>query len=193
MELLQQSDFSCIGNVAKHCDNEKMCIAENEAIIFDVAQLFCDTWDEIEQIFKEVNEGSLDADKLNLINGGVYLGCNGKNKKHNGVRDLLAYYSYSRYVIINGYSDTATGLKQKTDSFTIPIPLKELEQFADKYRNMGLTIFNQIENYLCKSKDIFTWHNGNCNCGCESGNCEGQTKNKGFGFKSSNITKNGLR
>ena len=104
---------------------KKMCIAEKEAIQFDLSQLFCEE-NEIETIYNEVNEGSLDADKLNLIQGGVYVGCNGKNKKHSGIRDLLAYYSYSRYVIINGYSDTATGLKQKTDSFTLPIPLKRI-------------------------------------------------------------------
>lgn len=192
MELLQQADFNCIGNVAQHCDKEKMCIAEKEAIQFDLSQLFCENWDEIEQIYNEVNEGSLDADKLNLIQGGVYIGCNGKNKKHGGIRDLLAYYSYSRYVIINGYSDTATGLKQKTDTFTLPVALKELEQFAEKYRNMGLISFRQIENYLCNNKDIFTWWKGNCKCGCSDGKCTG-TKAKGYGFKSTNITKNGLR
>ena len=192
MELLKYSDFKNIGNVAKHCDKEKMDVAENEAILFDVAQLFCENWDEIESIFIEVNEGSTDENKINLINGGNYVGCGGGAKKHSGVRDLLAYYSYSRYVIINGYSDTATGLKQKTDDFTIPIALKELEQFADKYRNMGLIVFGQIENYLCSNKEFFTWRKGDCKCGCSDGKCTG-TKAKGYGFKSSNITKNGLR
>ena len=192
MELLQQSDFNKIGNIAKHCDLEKLAIAENEAILFDLAQLFCENWSEIETIFEEVNNGSEDADKINLIEGGVYLGCNGKDKKHSGVRDILTYYTYARYVIINGYSDTATGLKTKTDTFTMPVPLKELEQFADKYRNMGLIIFDQVQNYLCKSKSVFTWYKGECNCGCSDGKCDG-TKAKGFGFKSKNITKYGLR
>ena len=181
MELLLQSDFNCIGDVAKHCDLEKLCIAENEAIQFDLAQLFCDNWDEIYNTFVEVNEGSDDVDKINLINGGTYLGCGEKERKHDGIRGILTRYAYARYVTINGYSDTASGLKTKTNEFSMPVPLKELEQFADKYRNMGLILFKKTKNYMdCKD--------GNCGCGCSVGKCDG-TKAKGYGFKSKNITK----
>ena len=53
---------------------------------------------------------------------------------------------------------------------------------------MGLIIFNQIQNYLCRNKGIFTWYNGVCECGCEDGKCEG-TKAKGYGFKSKKYNK----
>jgi len=53
MNLLP-SQYNCIGILAKHCDLSKLCVAENEASNFDLAELFCDFWVEIEQINAEI-------------------------------------------------------------------------------------------------------------------------------------------
>jgi len=208
--MLVKLDYNCIGQVAQHCDNEKLCIAENEALQFDLSQLYCSFWSDVLDIWNEIlayelalieceedpecdtpPDQPIDYElKRNLILGGTYDNCKGKTIKHQGVKTVLIYYSYSRYLIINGYSDTASGLVQKTNDFSLPVDLKQLQMYADKYRNMGKIAFDGTLHFLCANKTTFDWFDAKeCGyCGCGSDKCGG-TKAKGYGFRSSNISK----
>jgi len=199
MNLLP-TQYNCIGIVAKHCDLTKLCIAEDEASNFDLAELFCDFWIEIEQINDEIIAWDNAeepkppipenyAEKKALLDGGTYTDCGGKLRPFGGIYKILTYYSYSRYTILNGFSDTPNGLVQKTNEFSIPKSLKELEQFSDKYRNMGKISFDRTVRYICQNTEIFDYsHCPVDKCGCGSEKC-GSTKAKGYGFKSRNVTK----
>lgn len=200
MKLLIQSDFNCVGNVAIHCNLPKLCIAEDEAIIFDMNQLFCDFWIDIVKYWKEVDdydknpigEKPLNYDlNKNLIYGETFTGCNGNTSNHLGIKRTLIYYAYSRYITINGFTDTANGGVTKTDEFTIPKTIKELEMFADKYRTMGYESYKMTLKFLCHNRDVYTdFNHKDCKkCGCECEGCKGQTKAKGYGFKSSIISR----
>jgi hypothetical protein len=192
--------YNCIGILAKHCDLSKLCVAENEASNFDLAELFCDFWVEIEQINAEIiaydalpepkpTPPANYAEKKALLNGGNYTDCGGKLRPFEGIYKIMAYYSYARYVMLNGFNDTATGLVQKTNEFSIPIDQKSLNNFADKYRNMGLISFERTQRYICQNKTIFDYtHCPTDKCGCGSDKCGG-TKAKGYGFRSSNVNK----
>jgi len=199
MNLLPQQ-YNCIGILAKHCDLSKLCIAENEASNFDLAELFCDFWVEIEQINAEIiaYDNAEDpkppipenyTEKKSLLDGGNYTDCGGKLRPFEGIYKIMAYYSYARYVMLNGFNDTATGLVQKTNEFSIPIDQKALNNFADKYRNMGLISFERTQRYICQNTTIFDYsHCPTDKCGCGSDKCGG-TKAKGYGFRSSNVNK----
>jgi len=200
MKLIDKIDFACVGDIAKHCDYSKLCIAEDEAINFDLKGLFCDYWNEIKSIWKEIEGYKNNPEeekpenydlKDNLINGGSFSSCNGKTSDHLGVKRILIYYTYSRYTIINGFNDTPNGSVQKTNEFTIPKTIKELELFADKYRSMGYESYKDTLKFLCHNKDVFSEFNhkdcSKCGCACES--CNGKTRVKGYGFKSSIIRK----
>jgi len=128
------------------------------------------------------------TEKSFLLNGGIYTDCLGKQRPFEGVYKIMAYYSYARYIVLNGFNDTATGMVTKTNDFSIPKTLKELEQFADKYRNMGKISFERTVRYICKNTVIFDYKHCPTECGCGSEKC-GATKAKGYGFKSRNINK----
>ena len=195
---LYPSQYNCIGILAKHCDLSKLCVAENEASNFDLAELFCDFWMEIEAIVLEVDAYIANpelpiptnyTEKTFLLNGGVYLDCSEKQRPFEGVYKIMAYYSYARYIVLNGFNDTATGMVTKTNDFSIPKTLKELESFADKYRNMGKISFERTVRYICQNSEIFDYsHCPKDKCGCGSEKC-GSTKAKGYGFRSRNINK----
>lgn len=210
--IIQQPDFSCVGDVAIHCDLKKLCIAIEEAELFDLANLFCDFWPTVVEIANEVEnhqtllaeynqcviDGGEDCEvpvipenyglKNSLINGGDYVGCNGKTKSHLGVKRILVYYSYARYSIINSFNDTPNGQVSKTNDFSIPKSLKELEMFSDKYRTMGYESFKKTLDFLCHNKEVFEISEClDCKiCGCVCEKCGG-TKAKGYGFKGRNI------
>lgn len=200
MKILNKSDFNCVGNVAQHCELPKLCIAEDEAMIFDLGGLFCDFWNDILKYWKEVDDYDADPESekpdnydlnKNLIYGGTFEGCNGNNSNHLGIKRILIYYSYARYLLINGFNDTPNGNVTKDNEFTIPKSIKEIELFADKYRTMGYESYKQTLNFICHNRDVYFNFNhkdcSKCGCGCEK--CAGKTKAKGYGFKSSIIRK----
>lgn len=219
--IIEQIDFECVGDVAKHCDLKKLCIAISEAQDFDMDNLFCDFWQDIlsyntivdnydiayEDYLIALAECEADPECTtppteptkpenydiykNLICGGSFIGCGDKQRTHAGIKKILVYYAYSRYLILNQQSDTPYGTVRKTNEFSMPTPLKEVQSFADKYRTMAYESYKKTMSFLCKNTDIFVdWNNKECGkCGC-GGNCESGTKAKGYGFRSSTISKN---
>ena len=185
--LLTNEDFQCIGQVAKHCDNQKLCISIKESRDFDLLNLFCNEfWD-----LALENYDSIDDLWINVWCGGNYTSLCGKKERHFGLKRIWVYYAYSRYIILNSYNDTATGIKQKTNDFSIPTPLKELQAYENKYRNMGFETFELTKKYLCSVKDSFFIDLClKCECECGGCGCEkcGKTS-KNRGFSSSIITK----
>lgn len=198
-----QSDFSCIGNVATHCDLPKLCIAINEAIQFDLSELFCSFWFDVESIYKEVNEYLICKEKpecdipepenyelkYSLIYGGNYKGCNEKKRSHLGLKSIAIYYAYSRYLQINGFNDTPNGNVQKTNDFSIPKDYREVKAYQDKYRSMGYDLYKKTLDFLCTNREVFQFESKECKyCGCGP-SCDSSTKAKGYGFNSSIISR----
>ena len=149
MALLSRCDFTGIGDIANHCDLNKLNIAINEAADFDMEGLYCDLWDDIIE-----NWDSTEEDWRNLIDGGNYQGCN-RTRKHQGIKRVWAYYAYSRYILINGFNDTPSGMVAKTNQFSIPTPLKELQAYSDKYRNMAKVSYERTNGFLCINSVVF--------------------------------------
>jgi len=209
--MLTQQDYNCIGVVAKHCDYDKLCIAERHALESDMENLYCDFWYEIKEYWDEVDAYDLAvlkcngdqtcinaiplvvnyAEKKALIYGGAFENCSGKTRTFEGIRNVLIYYSYARYIFINSVDDTPNGLVKKTNDFSIQLNDKELSKQADMYRSMGYDKFKKTEMYLCNKRETFTDFNSkNCvGCGCSCDKCGGFTKNKGYGIRGGNITK----
>jgi len=181
---LTKNDFLPIGQVAKHCNLEKLQIAINEAILFDLKPLLCDLFFDI-----DVNWESADEKWIELIQPLGFIGCNDKNFSHQGIKNVLVRYAYARYTIINNLDDTPNGGVNKTNDFSIPKAYNDLKQISERYRNMGYELWKEVEMYICLKKESYTNSNFDCkSCGC-NGKCGSKTKIKGFGIIGNNITK----
>lgn len=181
---LNKEDFYPIGQVAKHCNLEKLQIAINESIMFDLKPLLCD-------LFIEVNENWDDTEGIwfDIIEPLEFEGCNGKQKTHQGLKNVLIRYAYARYIIINGFDDTPNGGVTKNNDWSIPKPYSDLKQVSERYRNMGYDLWQEVEGYICLNEDVYENADFDCKpCGC-NGKCGSKTKNKGFGIKGSNVSK----
>ncbi len=186
-KYIKKEDFDCIGQVARHCDLDKLCIATEEAKIFDVIELFC--FDFVDDVLNNWNSEE-DEYKL-LICGGKYTDKQGHNHYLLGFKKLWVYYSYSRYLLINQLNDTANGNVEKRNDFSLPTPLKEITDFSNKYRKMGLEVYKNLLEYLKENSEKYP-HFGNCKncgeCGSEENHTGGKTK-KMTGFSFTTITK----
>lgn len=187
IELLQK-DFKCIGQVAMHCNLEKLNIAISEAIKFDGRALLCG-------LFNDVSANWRSKEKVwaDLINGGDYIGCNNVTAHHAGLKEVLVYYAYARYLVINNTDDTASGTARKTNQFSIPTPMKEIYSLSNRYRNMAAQLWKDTEAFICLNRDDYKGANlSNCSsCGCNGG-CGERSNTRGFGISGKNVSKYGM-
>lgn len=190
---LKVADFDCVGIVAQHCDLSKLCIAAEEAKQFDLIPLMC--FGLVEDVLSNWNlEDTAENFKKyqDLICGGTYSDCNGKTMLNPGFKKVWVYYTYSRYILINNFNDTANGIVQKQNEWSVPTSLKELNDFSNKYRSMAKHAYEGLLGYLCINKTDFPlFDDCGCklDCGC-TGNCScGKTK-KLTGFKFKTVRKN---
>ena len=209
---ISQSDFDCVGLVASHCDLKKICIATEESKVFDIIPLFCfdfvndilENWNippttpnpdfiDIENTPDELEEiPNPDFEKYQkLICGGNYTDNKGRQHFNMGFKKVWIYYAYARYILINQVNDTANGTVRKQNDWSVPTPLKEVNDISNKYRNMGKAAFESVQEFLCQNQvDYPKFDACNCKkqCGC-SGKCTcGKTK-KMTGFKFSTVRK----
>lgn len=184
MIALVQSDFTEVGNVAKHCNLEKLQIAINEAILFDLKPLLCDLFYDVEENWEEES-----GEWFDLISPKEFEGCNDRKKSHQGLKNVLIRYSYARYVIINNFDDTPNGGVSKSNQWSIPKQYNDLKQVSDRYRSMGYDMWKEVEAYICLNRDTYDADYFDCkSCGC-NGKCGGKTKVKGYGIKGTNISR----
>lgn len=179
MQLLQ-SDFECLGQVAKHCNWSQLCIATERAKDFDVIPLVCyDLWKTISDSYNDFEgENVEDWEYYNLWYGGDYAGCNNKYQRHLGLKTVWVYFSYAQYVIESAQKDTPTGRKVLDNDFSIPVPIKDLVTIEKKYRSMAFEAWEGVKGYLCS----LGLHNDCADCGCED--CKGKvTKVSGITSK----------
>ena len=203
MPTIQREDFKDIGQLAAHCSLPKLAIAIQEAEDFDLSELFCPNWELLAGIIAEVKayevlpewslvpEPANYAKKLILVYGGTYEGPKERKIRNLGLIRTWVYYAYARYVILNGFNDTPTGVVSKNNEFSMPKSLRELQSFSDKYIAMGLESYKKSLEFLCYNTDIFTTFIPGDSCKafeCEDNSCH-RSNTKVNGMTSRNIKK----
>ena len=183
--LISKPDFDCVGQVAKHCNWEQLCVYIREQTnLWLIPKVgYC--------LISKIKENETDEFYKKIWCGCDYE-CNGEKKIHFGLKRVLIHASYGAYIYRHGYIDTAVGVVQKLNQDSIPAPINELKSIMnDHYRNADI-YFDLVKEYLCtiindeRLKDCL---NINCNgCGCGSNN-QATTKTQNRGSIGKNITK----
>lgn len=198
--FLKPIDFACVGMVTASCNLSKICIAIDDALLFDIEPLLCTSfvidilskWQEILNVPTE--DPIPEPLKLwyDLIYGSQYNNCHNKLQRHQGIKRMWTYFAYAGYVILNPFDDTPNGLKYKANEWSAPVPIKDLNGLSTTYKNKGLESFKTIKEFLCLNKDFFTNFDAcdcHLSCGCV-GTCGcGSTKKVGTGFRFKTIKK----
>lgn len=195
--------FESVGQVAKHCNFEKMKIAIDEAWQFDLLPLICPYENDFITHWFEGMAGDFNSDFNqdfsitpipfssplweDILEGSSFTNCSGDIKSQVGARKILAYFAYSRYVVINEFDDTPNGAVTKKNDFSIPKDEKTIRNYSDRYQNMAMVLFKDFESFLCLNG--FTRLKGCAGCGCNGSCGKSYPRTRGWGLNSENISK----
>lgn len=198
--ILKAEDFKGVGLVANNCNRDKLNIAVNEALDFDLCYEFRKCHIEVKKLIKKVllydsetEENSPTEYEINLVNGN-YFTENDKSFENLGLKRGLICYAYSRYLLLNEFNDSAVGQKTQNFQLSVPKSYQELKSMSDKYRNMAKVAMLSTYEYIAKNKNEFPQlvkclNLSDCYCGRENYDTPCSINTTGYQLRSRNVKK----
>lgn len=173
-------DFRIV-DVAIHCDYTKLNIAIDDALNFDLPENLCQYYKLVIDAFGQENQS--------LLYGSEFQ-CGNVTKKFIGLKSMLVYYAYANYLLNSTMTDSGIGFVEKTDSFSVGTPLKEITTFAESYRNRAFSVIKQLKEFVSHDRELCEKYNlpMSSDCGCGSGKCD-FTEKRGYKFRPKVIRK----
>lgn len=192
--LVVKSDFTMIGQVAEHCNWDQLSVyiieQQNLSLLPKIGQCL---YNKIVKYLDNEIVSEDDAEVLRHIwEGGNYVGCNGAEKVHFGLKRMLIHYAYGAYVYRHGYVDTPFGVVQKMHQDSVPAPMKELRSINKEHRSNAEYYWEMTKDYICSQRTASIisecYACGSCSCRCGYCSGKGGTKQR-RGITFNNITK----
>ncbi|WBV60245.1 hypothetical protein PFY12_14550 [Chryseobacterium camelliae] len=162
--LITKADFECVGQVAKHCNWEQLCVYIREQtnlwLIPKVGY----------SLINKIVDNQENQFIKNIWCGSEY-SCGGKTKVHFGLKRVLIHASYGAYIFRHGYTDTAVGVVQKINQDSVPAPINELKSIMNEHYKNAEIYLDMVKDYICSIKneeiikDAFQFDCKDCNCG----------------------------
>lgn len=197
-KYISPPDFKSVGIVANTCNFDKLNQAIEEALQFDVMHVF--GYGLVKLLLDNWNEQTTDDPVKNqiiklIIDGGEYIVPNSNPKKvcsFQGIKKIWLYYAYGKYIHINQFDDTPTGLKYKVSQYSEGVGMKELVALENKYKNMAKDVQDHTKEFLCHYKEYIPEYDS-CGCTLPCGciglcSCSGRHR-KLTGFRLKNVEK----
>lgn len=131
--------------------------------------------DKYDQIAKEVEEMELNkllgpaflqavqntqGDYVDLLSGSEFEDCYGNEISHKGLKYVLAYLNYSKYLLDSQIADTYSGFRYQNTPESIPIPSGDIRRMQESARALALESWSLIKDYLDQNTDNYPLYNG---------------------------------
>ena len=165
------ADYQNIVDIAKHCDKDKLKIAENNAMAYDLTPIICDIQDFLKG-----------KDEMNPIFRGGKVGV----FDFGGLNKIYALFSYARYVENSIYVDTGSGFVRKDHGNSFPVQLNEVKDIALQHRKMADTEIQRLKAYICQENSVNK-------CICDGNFCDKKANTTLTNRNSYNVSKTRVR
>nr|DAS49568.1 MAG TPA: hypothetical protein [Caudoviricetes sp.] len=132
-----------------------------EAQMFDFKGLVC------ESFFQDLTSETPVRDYTLLLEGGSYT-FEGKKYEFAGLKAVLSYFAYARYVFVGHQVDTPMGIKEKVNQDGEAISQNERRDVRTMYKQQADLLWQDCERYLERNATLFPEYR--CNSGCGESN-----------------------
>ncbi len=89
-----------------------------------------------------------------LYHGSTYA-VNGRNYTHQGIKAVLAYFTYARYVAASGLQSTKYGLVQKENEFSSPASSAAVARIIAQAKSGAIVYQERVRLFLNEKKSTY--------------------------------------
>ncbi len=114
-----------------------------------------------EKFFYDMLENKTQDNYKKLIDGGEYE-YDGKTYQHEGLKGVLAHFTYGLYMLRANIADTSYGLVNKRNNNSDPVEYKERKDWYYKHREQANQLWEEVKRFLDRNKsDYPVWEECN--------------------------------
>lgn len=106
-------------------------------------------------LLQDVQDNPTSTYNLLLLDGSTFKDCNGNTVKQKGLRYVLAYFNYARYVGNSVINDTFTGIVQKSREESETVSEGTTKRLMLENRKIAMREWELIKDYLDENSDNF--------------------------------------
>jgi hypothetical protein len=146
---IEKAYVSNLFQIAIGFDNTDFDKYIREAIEFDIQELFC------EEFFYKIFYSETDNPEITkLLEGGSY---EYESKIYNfrGLKDVIAYFTYARFVMNSNVSSTSHGFVHKVNPHSEALSFQERKDYKEKNRIEANKLFAKIQLFLERNIDQY--------------------------------------
>ena len=101
------------------------------------------------------------AANINLLNGSTFVDCRGNTVTQKGLRYVIAYLNYSKYLGESYVTDSFTGFVTKNRPDAELLSEGQTKRLMDTARKIAMTAFELIKEFLIKNNNVYPLYNQN--------------------------------
>lgn len=164
--LINKNDFKEYKQVSKGKDVELIEQYIQEAQDIDLKEIVC------REFYYDLLKNFQLSEYQKLIHGETYTDADGNVIEYKGIKAVLVYFAYARYILRGHITDTPFGVVQKTNEFSQPVSSAEKREVRDRSRIDAMLYWDEVKKYLDQHVQLFPKWKECEDCGC------GGNKNK---------------
>lgn len=90
-----------------------------------------------------------------VLTGGEYVDCNGNTIKFKGLKFIIAYLNYSKYIGESFVSDTYGGMVRKNTDESTPLSSGDIKRLQSSAREIAMMEWELLKEYLTINKESY--------------------------------------
>lgn len=131
-----------------------------EAQTFDVPKIIGDGF--FLDVIAGLNASPQEAKYVDLFNGKEYT-VNGEKRIHFGLKAIIIYNAYARFLAKDGIQSTPSGFVVKQSQYSEPVDFKRLSMNIQQARSGAMAHEQRVVDFLQNNRDLYP--NALCNKG----------------------------
>jgi len=142
--LITRSDIAKYKQISKTSHDEKLNEQILDAQILDLQPLLG------ERLYNKIVNAP--ADYLELLNGGTYE-YDGLSYTNYGLKMVLSYYAYARYIMFGSAIDTPFSIVEKLNDNSRPVEATQKKSIYILNKESAAQLWDNIKNYLVRTNN----------------------------------------
>lgn len=149
--LITKNDIAQYRQISKTPNNDKLNEMILDAQLLDLQPLLG------ESLYNKVIESPIDHDEL--LSGGIYEH-DGISYTNYGLKMVLAYFAYARFIMFSSITDTPFSVVEKLNPDSRPVDVSSKKAIYTLNRDAAMQLWQNVYNYLIRTKQPdFRWGN----------------------------------